>query len=201
MPPAMTPSLNPHLMGVAPAVPAIGLATVPPSAWRQQLLSEWCWIAVAAMIDCVVPPAGRRSQCQIGNLSKTGVAHDAAATVDWCNPGTVQINVQGTIPIALGALGTIKRYTNPPYGRTNIFNWADIIAWVAVAGQFCPILIHFGGGQSNFVPHYILATGVQDGLLIVYDPAEYMQGSHRVELTESELRYYRNGAINRIFFV
>jgi hypothetical protein len=134
-------------------------------------------------------------------LSKAGVAHDAAATVDWCNPGTIKIDVQGTIPIALEALGTVMRNANPRYGRTSTFNWADIIAWVTIAGQFCPILIHFNAGPGSFVPHYILATGVQDGLLVVYDPAEYMQGSHRVELTEIELRHYRNGTVNRIFFI
>jgi hypothetical protein len=55
MPPAMTLSLNPQPMGVGPAVPAMGLGAVPPSAWTQQLQSQWCWLAVAAMIDCVVP--------------------------------------------------------------------------------------------------------------------------------------------------
>ena len=200
MPTTMPASLNPQQMGVAPAVAASGLGGVPPAAWTKQKHSQWCWLAIAAMIDCVVPPAKGRGQCHIGNLSKAGVAHGAPTIADWCDPGLVNVNLQGTIPVALDALETSRRLSSPTYGWSYNFDWAGIIAWVAVPGQFCPIIVQFKYA-GTFSPHYIMATGVQDDLLVVYDPAEYMEGSHRVELTEAELRHYRNGAVSDIFFV
>ena len=151
------------------------------------------------MVDCVVSPALRRRQCEIGDLSKQGLT--AGRNANWCQDGST-VDIAGPVYLALYSIGTENKTQRNFYGTENILSWNKIMSWVSISGNFSPILIHYPiDDTGRMYAHWILATGQVGTKLIVYDPAADMGPSHRLELTEVCLRNYRGGNVQFVLYV
>ena len=190
---------SPKLAGAAYI--AAGVPTgIPPNFQQvavQQLMLNWCWAAVGAAVSFCADEESFLSQCQVGNLVKFRLGSAASEALDWCQDRQTDslptaMNKQATMPTVLNEVAV------PIVQQRNWPCFPDILNWVTTPRHLCPILVSLPGG----VPHFILAIGVSNAAITIYDPSELTASSgHLVTLSEAKLENYGGGQFVQAYFI